>query len=190
MNNDRVRELAEKICDLFDLNISAKDKTIELITASESTEINFLRECLEAAIGEHPDSWMDEYENGKELSLKVEEMEAEVERLREALDAIFEHCRVIYYPTNGDYPIEHHPLAKPMRKEIEHRLFTQPSGEASRQEMVKCPICDGKSYIIDGYPECPKCLGARQIVKDGESEEDQEREAQRRRDMCGHKEIL
>jgi hypothetical protein len=30
----------------------------------------------------------------------------------EMLDRVFKHCRIVFYPSNGEYPIEHAPHAR------------------------------------------------------------------------------
>ena len=62
-----------------------------------------------------------------QLSKTVDTAIMRANERRELLDAIFEHCTVVFWPPmddpRGDYPLEHNPRAgKDMREQIEHRL--------------------------------------------------------------------
>jgi len=78
--------------------------------------------------------------------LGYEDIEGELNRVSARLNAVWKHCRVVFYPSvddpRGNYPLEHAPGArKDMRSQIEGRLeeLARPT-----QETNLC-ICPGGS---------------------------------------------
>jgi hypothetical protein len=109
---------------------------------------------------------IDEECNSDETS--GQDLSREVETLAAQLNAVWSHCRVVFYPPmddpRGDYPLEHTNAArKDMRAVIEHRLSEITKRPAVEPTGQRCSICE--TPYIGGKQACRCNAGPLQPLK-------------------------
>jgi hypothetical protein len=99
-----------------------------------------------------------------------DDLSREVETLAAQLNAVWSHCRVVFYPPmddpRGNYPLEHTNAArKDMRAQIEHRL-SEITKRATVEPTLECDHPRSELLARKGNQfEMRKCLECRKIFR-------------------------